>query len=80
MSTTLVHDPLTPEKESHPTISQNSLSKHHDRKIKSLSKYEVKKLSDSNKKRSVLASEPELATIDGLLSRNMQMVKFSMSK
>lgn len=40
----------------------------------------MKKLTDSTKKRSVLGSEPELATIDGLLSRNMQMVKFSMSK
>lgn len=28
----------------------------------------------------MLGSEPELATIDGILSRNVQMVKFSMSK
>lgn len=37
-------------------------------------------MSESQKKRSALGSEPELATIDGLLNRNMQMVKFSMSK
>jgi ethanolamine utilization protein EutQ (cupin superfamily) len=68
------------EKESHPVISQASIAKNNERKIKSLSKYEVKKLSESHKKRSALASEPELATIEGLLNRNMQMVKFSMSK
>lgn len=69
-----------PEKESHPFVSQNSIGKGQDRKIKSLSKYEPKKLSESQKKRSALGSEPELATIEGLLNRNMQMVKFSMSK
>jgi C4-type Zn-finger protein len=40
----------------------------------------MKKLSETHKKRSLLASEPELATIEGLLNRNMQAIKFSVSR